>query len=121
MGTRDGSPSTNQIFDSLDNCLELLKTTPSMETEASRQDEFHDLLEIVGTKHTKWLRKLWDRFDIKQEPLLADDGRVIFEPLFWYENNGMRFACPRDQVDVSKINNVTFFNVGQLLAEHVSG
>ncbi|MEM9940863.1 MAG: hypothetical protein AAF939_04665 [Planctomycetota bacterium] len=93
-GTRNGCSSAKQIFDELELCLELLNSTPTIETEISRQDEFYDLLEQIGVKHQKWLQQLWKRFDIKQEPILNESGEVLAQPLFWFKDRqGKILAC----------------------------
>ena len=114
-GTRDGRSTTNSIFDSLNSCLRLLNETPRVETETSKQDNFHDLLELIGTEHRQWLKQLWTKFELKQEPILGDDGRVVFQPLFWFDHNGARMACTQENMDVPAISNIRFFNVGQSL------
>ena len=114
-GTRDGRSTTNSIFDSLNSCLRLLNETPKVESETSKQDNFHDLLELIGTEHHKWLKQLWTKFELKQEPILGDDGKVVFQPIFWFEHNGTRMACTQERADVPAIPNVQFFNVGQSL------
>ena len=96
-------------------CIRDSNETPRVETETSQQDNFNDLLELIGTEHRKWLKQLWTKFELKQEPILGDDGSVVFQPLFWFDHNGVRMACTQDHLDVPAISNIRFFNVGQSL------
>jgi superfamily I DNA and RNA helicase len=98
-GTRNGSSSAKQIFDELELCVNLLNSTPTIETETSRQDDFNDLLEQIGVEHRKWLRQLWKRFDIKQEPILDDSGKVLAQPLFWLKHKSSLYVCHSDSAD----------------------
>ena len=92
-GTRSGSTSTYQIFDTLNLCIELLNAKAEAGFEGSELDEFHDLLEQIGIKHRKWLREIWKRFDIKQEPILDESGKVLAQPLFWFVHSGLLYVC----------------------------
>ncbi len=92
-GTRNGSSSTHQIFDTLDLCLDLLNAKAT-DFERSELDDFNDLLEQVGVKHRKWLQQLWKRFDVKQEPILDESGKVLAQPLFWFEHGDLKFMVP---------------------------
>ena len=96
-GTRNGSSSTHQIFNTLDLCLDLLNANAEVGLEQSELDDFNDLLEQVGVKHRKWLRQLWKRFDIKQEPILDESGKVLAQPLFWFEHGDLRYIVPRHE------------------------
>lgn len=56
-----------------------------------------DLLSIIGSQHEIWLRDLWKEHKIVQEPIVAPDGEMVAEPVFWLQSSETRlrlFWCP---------------------------
>jgi hypothetical protein len=41
----------------------------------------------------RWLTKLWNQFEIQQEPIIAPDGEIIAEPTFWFRKGDKTLAC----------------------------
>jgi len=59
----------------------------------SQVDNWYELVRCVGREHIVWLREIWDRFELQQEPIEDEEGGIVAEPLFWFEGGGGRFAC----------------------------
>ena len=91
-GTRNSSPATLQIFDTLNRCIELLNSNAEAVFERSELDDFNDLLAEIGVEHQKWLRQLWKRFEIKREPILDVSGKVLAQPLFWFKHGDKQYV-----------------------------
>jgi superfamily I DNA/RNA helicase len=94
---RQGSTASRQVWQTIDNCVEALNTTPDVEMATSVQDDLNDILDRIGIEHRKWLINLWKRFAIRQEPLTDADGTVLAEPLFWFEQENQRLVCFGDE------------------------
>jgi superfamily I DNA/RNA helicase len=92
-GMSGGSAASRKLIDTISSCVETMNSTPDVEVQLSSQDDFNDILEVIGIQHRKWLADLWRRFEIHQEPITDADGRVLAEPLFWFENGGVQMAC----------------------------
>jgi hypothetical protein len=70
-----------------------MNLTPQVDVSTSMQDDLNDILASIGFEHRLWLVELWARFSIRQEPITAFDGRVVAEPLFWFEKDKRCIAC----------------------------
>lgn len=92
-GMSGGFGASRKLIDTISSCVETMNSTPDVEVQLSKQDNLDDILEEIGIQHRKWLTDLWSRFEIHQEPITDADGRVLAEPLFWFENGGVRMAC----------------------------
>ena len=114
-GTRNGSSSARQIFETLNSCTDLLKTKADVASETSRLDAFNNLLEQIGVEHRNWLKQLWTRFDIKQEPIFDEAGNVLAQPLFWFNDGELRYLVLRDSNDATttSIPNAVLLKVGE--------
>ncbi len=88
-GSRPG-----EINEALRRCNEQLSNTPEVDLAISARDEFRGLLDILGDKHGQWLYGLLSSHHIVQEPIVAPDGEVIAEPVFWLTaNDHGKHAC----------------------------
>jgi hypothetical protein len=65
----------------------------ALEEKPSLLDDFIDILELIGNEHKDWLKKLLERGNIQQEPLIAEDGEILAEPVFWFQDGDKTFAC----------------------------
>ncbi len=99
-GMTNGSIASRQIMRTISKCIETMSKTPVVELSTSTQDDLHDILEKIGVEHRKWLIDLWNRFSIRQEPIMDANGDVLAEPIFWFEHSGNRIACFHDDTDV---------------------
>lgn len=82
-----------RLYEVFEECLDNLCARPQIETEISPQDDLVDLLDRIGEEHRKWLMGLWNRFSIKQEPVLTDQGEIVAEPLLWFRAGNEVYAC----------------------------
>lgn len=92
-GTEQASSASRQLTATIAKCVELMNTTPAIELATSIQDDLNDILERIGNEHRQWLVDLWKRFEIRQEPLTDAKGRLVAEPLFWFDMGTERVAC----------------------------
>ncbi len=104
----------------LERCIAILKFPPVVDPGSGAQDELHDLLELIGRQHRKWLSDLQEH-GFTQEPILAPDGSVIAQPLFWFIRGGKKFAClpPEEQrpskIEMLAMNGIQVLEIGQPL------
>ena len=82
-----------RLYGVIEDCLDRLHERPSVETEISPQDEFVQILDIIGHSHRKWLSDLWASRELNQEPILTERGEVVAEPLFWFNTAETTYAC----------------------------
>jgi superfamily I DNA/RNA helicase len=82
-----------EIVEALDECLDALEARPPVEAAAPESDEHEDILLAVGIEFKKWLDETKRSHRLIQEPMLASDGTILCEPLFWYESDGRRYVC----------------------------
>jgi hypothetical protein len=89
------SPAAATIISTVEECLDALLERPEVEEESSNLDDFEDVLEQLGaTKETRaWLERVWGSVLVQQEPILAPDGEILAQPLFWFQIDDRRFAC----------------------------
>lgn len=83
----------NQLLTTLEQCLDCLLESPKIEKEVSNLEDFEDVLERLGNEHRLWLKSLWKRYQIQQEPIIASNGEILGEPLFWFDAEDRRIAC----------------------------
>jgi superfamily I DNA/RNA helicase len=81
------------ITETLRRCAGQLADIPVVEQEVSVRDDFRGLLDIFGNDHGQWLHGVLSTHQIVQEPIVAPDGEVVAEPVFWLNNNGRIHAC----------------------------
>lgn len=93
FGTSSDAKGKREILQSIEECIDALMERPETERASCDSDEFQDLLQLVGGHHEKWLKNIWESHRVIQEPMLDFDGSILCEPLFWYEQNGSRYAC----------------------------
>ena len=113
-GTHDRSPATQQIFQTFDLCLDLLTSKPAIEIDTSKQDDYNDLLERIGAEHRKWLQNLWNKFEIKQEPILDDSGCIVAEPLFWFVHCGTKYVVTNIDKEIHQSFGLQRLEIGEL-------
>jgi hypothetical protein len=83
-----------EINEALKRCTDQLADTPVVDVAISSRDEFRGLLDIFGDEHGQWLHAILSRHHIVQEPIVAPDGEVIAEPVFWLTaNDHGKHAC----------------------------
>jgi AAA domain/UvrD-like helicase C-terminal domain len=91
---------TTQLLTTFQDCLDELVQRPKVEREISNLEEFVEVLERLGAKndaenrdYRDWLEKIWKSHSIQQEPIKANDGEILAEPLFWFQDDDRLFAC----------------------------
>jgi superfamily I DNA and RNA helicase len=84
---------TKQLLTTFQDCLDELVLRPKVEQEISNLEEFEDVLERLGAESRDWLVKIWKSHRIQQEPIKANDGEILAEPLFWFQDDGRLVAC----------------------------
>ncbi|MEK7833504.1 MAG: AAA family ATPase, partial [Acidobacteriota bacterium] len=87
------SVQTNRLLTTLEQCLDCLLESPEVEKEISNIEEFEDVLERLGGEHRRWLESLWKDYQIQQEPIIASNGEILGEPLFWFKAKDRVTAC----------------------------
>jgi len=92
-GLKRNSIEEARILNTLQECYDQLIDHGDVAKEISSIDEFEDVLERVGSSHRTWLEKIWKDHWIEQEPLLAEDGEILAEPLFWFQDDQRTFVC----------------------------
>ena len=90
--TSEGGESM-QICTVLKECLDSLHATLAVDERIRRNDDLAELLDIIGSEHREWLDRLFTQYRIVQEPLVTEQGEVIAEPLFWFQNNDQAYVC----------------------------
>ena len=92
-GRRSQKADQNRILTVLEECLDELVDHPRVEKQISSIDEFEEVVQRVGTEHRGWLERIWKSHWIEQEPILAADGEILAEPLFWFKNDERHLRC----------------------------
>ena len=82
-----------RIMTVLKECYELLTEVPRVQADSSMVEVAEELLRLIGVKHRPWLKSILKKHAIEQDPILASDGEVLADPLFWFNHNGTRYAC----------------------------
>ena len=94
FGLRGKSDDGSRIMSVLKECHALLTQVPAVQSESSMVDVAEELLRRIGVKkHRDWLKSVLKKYAIEQDPILAGDGEVIADPLFWFDHGGTRYAC----------------------------
>ena len=72
------------------------------------------MLEQIGVEHRNWLKQLWTRFDIKQEPIFDEAGNVLSQPLFWFNDGDLKYLVVSDsnEATTTPIPNAVLLKVG---------
>ncbi len=92
-GTNTGSSASRSLLETIADCVALQNAPPNIDTSSSIQDDLIDILKRIGPEHRPWLVNLWKSHQIHQEPILNDSGQIVADPLFWFEHEGMKWAC----------------------------
>lgn len=87
------TPQEIEILTVVQDCLDAVVERPKVEREISRLDDQTDLLDRIGGQHREWLTRLWNSRWIEQEPMFAEDGEILGEPLFWFKEDDRLVAC----------------------------
>ena len=93
FGLRGKSEDGSRIMSILKECHALLTEVPAIQAESSMVDVAEELLRLIGAKHRAWLKSVLKKHVIEQDPIFADDGEVIAEPLFWFGHGSVKYAC----------------------------
>jgi hypothetical protein len=86
-------PEAATLLSTVERCLDALLDQPKVEREISNLDDFEDVLGRLGADKKDWLAGLWKSHLIQQEPLMAKDGEILAQPLFWFQTDDRVFAC----------------------------
>jgi hypothetical protein len=89
--------NTRKLLATLQKCLDGLLERPAVEQEPSDLDDCADLLGRLGDDRRDWLAALRKSYQLVQEPITAEDGEILAEPLFWFRVNGRVVACFGDE------------------------
>lgn len=92
-GKKSENPEKNRIVSVIEECLDLLIDHPHVERHISDIDEFEDIVQKVGISHRAWLEGIFKNHWVEQEPLLATDGEILAEPVFWFKNGEKVCVC----------------------------
>ena len=92
-GSHTGSTASRRLMETMSDCVVMQHAAPTIDASSSIQDDLIDILKRIGPEHRPWLVNLWKSHQIHQEPILNDSGRIIADPLFWFEHNGFKWAC----------------------------
>lgn len=84
---------TKRLLMALDQCSNCLLDSPEVETDISNIEEFEDVLEVLGSQHRTWLGNLWKRKQVQRERIVAANGEILGEPLFWFTSECRKYAC----------------------------
>ncbi len=95
-----------EILQALEECLDALTEKPEAEPVSTESDSLDDILLAIGGEHREWFKDIRKGRRLIQEPMLAPNGSILCEPLFWYESQEGRFACfPRAKSPSQRIRN----------------
>jgi superfamily I DNA and RNA helicase len=117
-GIREGSTASRKLNETIVGCVAAMNWTPIVDSSSSIQDDLNDILDQIGTEHRSWLVDLWKRFKIRQEPITDSEGRIVVEPLFWFEHDEDLYACfgvepsTNDQPIRFEANRITLLKAG---------
>lgn len=96
-GHPTNSRTAQKLIEVLESALNRLVSRPKIEAATNRIDEVEALLDSFGAakseENRRWLTKLWNEFDLQQEPIFAPDGEILSEPTFWFRKGDKTFAC----------------------------
>lgn len=100
---KSNSPLSRKLNETITSCIDNLNWTPPIEAITSIQDDQNDILDQIGQEHRKWLIKLWQQFEIRQEPITDNSGSIIVEPLFWFATGNKTYACFNNELFTAEI------------------
>ena len=86
-------PSSQTLYEVIEDCLGHLEEAPEVESEISPQDDVVAMIDQIGSEHRKWLIDLWNKYKVSQEPLITKGGEIIAEPLFSFRVGKQAYAC----------------------------
>jgi superfamily I DNA/RNA helicase len=91
--------NTQTLLSTLQKCIDVVeRSRVEVELESgSKLSDFEDLLGRLGDGRRDWLAKLWKSYLIQQEPIIAKDGEILAEPLFWFQVDDRVVACFGDE------------------------
>jgi hypothetical protein len=97
-------PEAATLVATVEKCLDALLDQPKVEREISNLDDFEVVFGRLGAdsdaekrEWREWLTKVWRSYLIQQEPIIADDGEILAQPLFWFQVDDRVFACFGDE------------------------
>ena len=110
-------PSSQTLYEVIEDCLGHLEEAPEVESEISPQDDVVAMVDQIGSEHRKWLIDLWNKYKVSQEPLITKGGEIIAEPLFSFRVGKQAYACfgteqPRKRI----LQRLEDFNVKVIMA-----
>ena len=92
-GINTGSSASRLLVETMSDCVAMQNAPPNIDTSSSIQDDLIDILKRIGGEHRPWLVNLWKSHQIHQEPIMNDSGQIVADPLFWFERDGLKWAC----------------------------
>ncbi len=92
-GTQSQQDGKRDILQALEDCLDPLTEKPEAEAVSLDSDSVDEILVAIGAESRDWLDDIQKRERLIREPILAPNGAIVCEPLFWYENQQGRFVC----------------------------
>ena len=92
-GIHRNSPQEADFLSVLEECLGQLVDQPKVEKEISRIDDFEEVVQDIGPSHRAWIETIWKGRRVEQEPIIAADGEILAEPVFWFKDDQRIFAC----------------------------
>jgi superfamily I DNA/RNA helicase len=93
FGKQSAKDGEREILEALEECLDGLTEKPAAEPVSSRSDHLDEILHEIGEDCRDWLEEIGKGRQLIQEPILATNGAILCEPVFWYESPEGRFAC----------------------------
>jgi len=90
---KNARPEATMLLSTMENCLDALLDRPNVERETSDLNDFEDVLGQLGSDKRDWLTRLWKSHYLRQEPIPADDGEILAQPLFWFQADDRTVAC----------------------------
>ena len=96
-GKQSPNSEQNRILDVLEECMDTLLDRPKVEKHVSTLDEQEEVIQKIGVEHRRWLKQIWKDHWVEQEPLCAEDGEILAEPLFWFKVGEKTYACFGDR------------------------
>ncbi|MBU1106390.1 MAG: AAA family ATPase [Candidatus Riflebacteria bacterium] len=91
-GKQSSDKDIVDLFAVFDRTLDLLVRRPDVQFDLSPLDDFEDIAMRIGKENRNWLEGLWHD-GIQQEPIVAADGEILAEPLFWFKNGKQLVCC----------------------------
>ena len=86
------------LYEVIERCLSRLSDTPEIESEISSQDDVVEILDHIGIEHRMWLKEVFKKGKVSQEPLIDKAGQIIAEPLISFLVGRQAYACFGNQL-----------------------